>query len=250
MSRSCARAVGLEDQRPRAAPSRSACFSWPLRPRPPRSISAESPACRSSRDQRDRARRAAPGRRSRRRRRVPARGSSSSSASRIRSIPAAQPTAGVGRPAELLDQAVVAAAAADLRLRAERVADEREDRPRVVVEAADQGRVELVVDPGRVEQRPDLGEVLGVLARRGASSDRRRARPSPPCVPSSSESKARSGLMSIRSRTSSERSPSWRAQVGLQLLQVGARARRASRGCRAAAPPPARRAPRAGRRAA
>ena len=46
------------------------------------------------------------------------------------------------RAAELLDQAVVAAAAADLRLGAERVADEGEDRPRVVVEAADQGRVD------------------------------------------------------------------------------------------------------------
>ena len=78
------------------------------------------------------------------------------------------------RPAELLDQAVVAAAAADLRLRPERVADEGEDRPRVVVEAADQGRVDHVVDAGRVEQRPDLGEVLGVLAlqRRRPSSAR------------------------------------------------------------------------------
>ena len=37
----------------------------------------------------------------------------------IRSIPAAQPTAGRRRAAELLDQPVVAAAAADLRLGAE-----------------------------------------------------------------------------------------------------------------------------------
>ena len=111
------------------------------------------------------------------------------------------------RPAELLDQAVVAAAAADLRLGAERVADEGEDRPRVVVEAADQGRVDLVGDPGRVEQRPHLGEVLGVLALERARRSSARS-PSPPRVPSSSESKARSGLMSIRSRTSSESSPS------------------------------------------
>ena len=83
------------------------------------------------------------------------------------------------RPAELLDQAVVAAAAADLRLGAERVADEGEDRPRVVVEAADQGRVDLVGDAGGVEQRPDLGEVLGVLALEPLD-DRRRARHHPP----------------------------------------------------------------------
>ena len=111
------------------------------------------------------------------------------------------------RPAELLDQAVVAAAAADLRLGAERVADEGEDRARVVVEAADQGRVDLVGDrrPRRAAPAP----------RRSARRPRPRARSTivgalaiTPRVPSSSESKARSGLMSIRSRTSSESSPS------------------------------------------
>src|SRR5262249_6168125 len=34
--------------RTRRAPIRSACLNWPLRPRPPRSSSAESPALRSS----------------------------------------------------------------------------------------------------------------------------------------------------------------------------------------------------------
>src|SRR6476659_3110343 len=67
------------------------------------------------------------------------------------------------RPAELLDQPVVATATAYLGLGAEPVADEGEDRPRVVVEAANEGRVDRVLDAGRLEQRPDLGEVLGVV---------------------------------------------------------------------------------------
>ncbi|HEX2708010.1 MAG TPA: hypothetical protein VHM66_08400, partial [Solirubrobacterales bacterium] len=54
-------------------------------------------------------------------------------------------------PAELLDQPVVAAAAADLRLGAERVADEGEDRPRVVIEA--DGTAQLR-DMSTGEQRP------------------------------------------------------------------------------------------------
>ena len=180
-------------------------------------------------DQRHRALRAAPRRRSRRRRRARPPRSSSSSASRIRSIPAAQPTAGVGRPAELLDQAVVAAAAADLRLGAERVADEGEDRPRVVVEAAHQGRVDRVGDPGRVEQRPHLGEVLGVLAP-SALDDRRRARHHAP----------RPLVVGVEGAQRVDVDPLAhvlgelalvRAQVRLQLLQVVA-----ARGERAEAP--------------
>jgi hypothetical protein len=89
--------------------------------------------------------------------------------------PGGEPDRGGRRPAELLDQAVVAAAAADLRLRPEPVADEGEDRPRVVVEAADQVRVDDVGDAGGVEQRPHLGEVLGVLPLQPLD-DRRRAR--------------------------------------------------------------------------
>ena len=58
----------------------------------------------------------------------------------MRSTPAAQPTAGVGRPAELLDEPVVAATATDPGLGAEPVAGELEDRARVVVEAAHQRR--------------------------------------------------------------------------------------------------------------
>ena len=124
------------------------------------------------------------------------------------------------RAAELLDQAVVAAAAADLRLGAEPVADEGEDRPRVVVEAADQGRVDRVGDAGRVEQRPHLGEVLGVLALEPLD-DRRRARHHRP----------RPLVVGVEGAQRVDVDPLAhvlgelalvRAQVRLQLLQVGA----------------------------
>ena len=92
-------------------------------------------------------------------------GVSSRDANSIRSMPAAHPDAGRRRSVELLDQAVVATAAADTGLSAERVAGELEHGPRVVVQAADQRRIELVADAGVVEQRPDLREVLGVLGR-------------------------------------------------------------------------------------
>jgi len=131
--------------------------------------------------------------------------SSSSSASRIRSIPAAQPTAR-SVAAELLDQAVVAAAAADLRLGAEAVADEGEDRPRVVVEAAHQGAVEGVGDScssssERTWAKCSASSSSSRSSIVGAAAITER-------VSSSSASKARSGLMSIRSRTSFDTSPS------------------------------------------
>ena len=100
------------------APMRSACLSWPFIERPACSISTRMPSPRSrapartpsspvsgfgQRDVDALARRPAP---------------RSSEASRMRSMPAAQPTPGRGRAAELLDQAVVAPAAADAGLRA------------------------------------------------------------------------------------------------------------------------------------
>ena len=77
-----------------------------------------------------------------------------------------------GRPAQLLDQAVVAPTAADLRLGAELVADEREGGPRVVVEASHQSRVDSVLDPHGVEQGLDLLEMGRVLLVEGVE-DRR-----------------------------------------------------------------------------
>ena len=67
------------------------------------------------------------------------------------------------RPADRLDQPVVAPAAADRALRADRLVPELERRARVVVEAPDERRLELVTDAGRVEERPDLLEVRPAL---------------------------------------------------------------------------------------
>jgi hypothetical protein len=67
------------------------------------------------------------------------------------------------RPAELLDQAVVATTARNRARRAFLRADELPGRARVVVEAADEGRHELVPDAIAVEQRADGGEVLAAV---------------------------------------------------------------------------------------
>ena len=77
--------------------------------------------------------------------------------------PGAEAERGRRRPADLLDQAVVAAAAADRRLRAVLRADELEGRARVVVEPAHEGRDELVGDAVRVEVAANRGEVLAAL---------------------------------------------------------------------------------------
>ena len=66
------------------------------------------------------------------------------------------------RTIQLLHQAVIPAATADLRLGAQPLALEREHRARVVVEAPDQRAVELVGDPCLLEQAPHRGEVLCV----------------------------------------------------------------------------------------
>ena len=71
--------------------------------------------------------------------------------------------AGRRRAAEQLHQTVVAATAADSRLRAERVRGELEDRPRVVVKAAHERGVELIGLAGVIEQAAHLCEVLGIL---------------------------------------------------------------------------------------
>ena len=63
------------------------------------------------------------------------------------------------RPADLLDEAVVAAAARDGRVLVLHRADELPGRARVVVEAAHERRHERVGDAGRVEVGPDGGEV-------------------------------------------------------------------------------------------
>ena len=156
-------------------------------------------------------------------------------------MPAAQPMPGVGGAAELLDQPVVAPAAADAALGAERVARELEDRARVVVEAAHQRRRR-----SRRRRRPRRA-ARGPAAKCSASSASRRsssrgASAMTSRVPGWSASKARSGLRSIRSRTSSESSASCARRCACSSLAVGARAPRACRGSRAAGARRARRA--------
>ena len=132
------------------APRLAAWRIMPFRLRPRRSPLAAQARARAAAPAAPAPRRAAPASAHRQvavERRGLLAGASPSIASTIRSMPAPKPMPGVGRPAEGLDQAVVAAAAADGALGAEAVAGELEDRHRVVVEAAHQGRVLLVGDP-------------------------------------------------------------------------------------------------------
>ena len=79
--------------------------------------------------------------------------------------------------AEQLDEPVVAAAAAErllLALAARGV--ELERGPRVVVEAADEARLEPVRDAQRVEVRPDAREVLGAGVAQPVGDPRRARR--------------------------------------------------------------------------
>ena len=72
------------------------------------------------------------------------------------------------RPADLLDEPVVAAAAADRVLRADRLVLELERRPRVVVEAADERRGQLVADAVGIEV---LAHVRAKCSRHSSQSD-------------------------------------------------------------------------------
>ena len=96
------------------------------------------------------------------------------------------------RPADLLDQAVVAAAAADRRLRAVLGADELEGRARVVVEPAHERRHELV------------GDAVGVEVARGpprsARGSRRRARRRSPAPRAAPPARAAAWRRSCRAR--------------------------------------------------
>ena len=91
--------------------------------------------------------------------------------------PGAEADAGRRRPTDRLDQAVVAAAAADRGVDVLLGPDELEGRARVVVEAAHERRVEDVPHPVRVEVRPDGVEVLAAgVAERVADLRRVRER--------------------------------------------------------------------------
>ena len=123
------------------------------------------------------------------------------------------------RAADLLDQPVVAPAAADARLRAEVGGRELEHGARVVVQAAHERRCRP-----RTADRPRRA---GRARRRSARSPRGRARRAAAArraitarVPGWSESNARSGFRSIRATTSSDSRAALLAQVLLQLVAV------------------------------
>ncbi len=92
-----------------------------------------------------------------------------------------EPDPRLWRSAEPFDETVVAAAAPDRVLcRVESFCCELERGPRVVVEPPHEARLHVVLDPERIEARPEPGEVRGAFARRasrrvfGASSVTRR----------------------------------------------------------------------------
>src|SRR5690606_19463217 len=63
-------------------------------------------------------------------------------------------------PAELRDEPVVAPAGADRALRSEPIRDPLEDRPRVVVEPADEARIDLERNAGIAQQPLETLEVV------------------------------------------------------------------------------------------
>ena len=148
------------------------------------------------------------------------------------------------RAAERLHQPVVAPAAAHAALRAQVGRLELEHRARVVVQAAHERLVALPGQAGVVEHRGDGVEVLAVLGREAPNS--RGAPAMTACVPRSLASKARSGLSSMRSRTSGLSASEWarrkrRAARGRRRGPPGCPGSTAAAGCRSAAPRTARR---------
>ena len=140
-------------------------------------------------------------RRRRRRRRGIATPTASSSSS-MRSMPMPQPTAGRPLAAELLEQAVVAAAAADGALRAEAVGHPLEDGQVVVVEAAHQARVDAVRRARRRRARRARRRSARATRRRGSPSAAARRR-AIACIAGFLLSRMRSGLLCRRRRASS-----------------------------------------------
>ena len=81
----------------------------------------------------------------------------------MRSRPLPKPTPGVGGAADLLHEAIVAAAAADAALGAETVGVELERRARVVVEAAHEPEVQTRLQAGGAHKLEHRVEVLAAV---------------------------------------------------------------------------------------
>ena len=150
-------------------------------------------------------------RRPQRHRAAPARGASIIIASR--SIPAAQPTAGVCGPPSALDQPVVAPAGDHRALRAQPVGDELERGVAVIIEAAHQPRRRASRRrPAASRPAVTCGEEIARLRRsdnrRSPARCRRSACPAGPCCRGCAAGCARAA-----SRLSSDRSPLMRAEM-------------------------------------
>ena len=120
---------------------------------------------------------------------------------------------------DFLDQAVVAAAAADAALRSERVGGELEHGPRVVVEAAHERRIDLVGDLRDIEQLAHLREVLGVVVVEVVEQPRRARHHAPGALVIGVERAQRVQLDPAAHLLGEARLV--RAQVRLQQLAVG-----------------------------
>ena len=156
---------------------------------------------------------------------------------------------GVGRPADLLDQPVVAAAAADAGLRAERVGRELEHRARVVVEPAhERARRPRRRWPTPSSSARDRLEVLAVVVVEAVQQPRRAGHHAPRAGVVGVE---RAQRVEVDPRDDLGRRARPRARAGTPAAPRGSRA--ACRACRASRSAAARRgsrAPRAARRAA
>ena len=203
------------------APRRSACFIWPFRDRPACSIWARRPLLRSCPTSTN-ASRPVPATNTS----MPWSCSTAPAARRIRSMPGRPADPRRRRAAELLDQPVVAAAAAERGLGPQPLRLELEHRARVVVEPAHERGIDLVRDAGRVEQGAHLAEVLGVL---GARSCRSGAAPPPSPPGCRGDRRRRRAAGSGRAARARPRTARPRAREETQSAPRGSR--RAPRAC-------------------
>ena len=113
--------------------------------------------------------------------------------------PHREPDARSRLPAEGLREPVVAAPGVDrgCLVRRQRARDPLERRPRVVVETADQSRVEQVGHARLVQSAPNGGEVRRARLAQ-VIGDRRRGRARSPCRPSTLQSNTRNGFFDRR----------------------------------------------------
>ena len=143
-----------------------------------------------------------------------------SSASSSRSMPGAEPDPGRRRTADLLDEPVVAPAAADRRVRVLVRPDELERGARVVVEPAHERRIERRTARRAGRGAPHLVEVRATLVAERVA-DLRRVGERRAHVPDSSRRRPAAGSSRACARASSSSSVDVRVEPRVQPLDVG-----------------------------